>query len=95
MNTTVDPCEDFYRFTCDRWTAEHPDHGWFSQNSAFGLIEEKVTFEALKFFQGNETKKEPVPVKQARDFFKGCMDQGIILLKQIDCLICEMFLFTK
>lgn len=76
MDTSVDPCEDFYKFTCGRWTSEHPDHGWFSINSAFALIEEKITFASLKFFQTNSSSKEPFAVNQSRDMFQACMDTG-------------------
>lgn len=24
MDRTVDPCEDFYKFTCGNWAEEHP-----------------------------------------------------------------------
>lgn len=76
MDPTADPCDDFYQYTCGRWTSEHPDHGWFSINSAFALIEEKITFASLKFFQSNATEKEPFAVKQSRDMYQACMDLG-------------------
>ncbi|GLV35324.1 Neprilysin 5 [Carabus blaptoides fortunei] len=75
MNTSVNPCDDFYQYTCGRWTAEHPDHGWFVQNSAFAILEEKIAFATLKFFQSNASAKEPEPVKQSRNMYKACMDQ--------------------
>ncbi|RWS05788.1 endothelin-converting enzyme 2-like isoform X4 [Dinothrombium tinctorium] len=24
MNTSVDPCDDFYKFTCGKWAQVHP-----------------------------------------------------------------------
>lgn len=29
MDTTVDPCEDFYRFTCGNWAEDHPRYIYF------------------------------------------------------------------
>lgn len=76
MDPSVDPCDDFYEFTCGRWTSEHPDHGWFSMYSSFALIEEKITFASLKYFQSNVSKEEPFAVKQSRDMFQACLDTG-------------------
>jgi predicted metalloendopeptidase len=39
MDKTVDPCEDFYTFTCGNWANEHPtpdtaiEHNWFAERT--------------------------------------------------------------
>jgi predicted metalloendopeptidase len=39
MDKTVDPCEDFYAFTCGNWADEHPtpdtaiEHNWFAERT--------------------------------------------------------------
>ncbi|XP_018319992.1 endothelin-converting enzyme homolog isoform X2 [Agrilus planipennis] len=74
MNLAIDPCEDFYKFTCGRWSKEHPNHGWFSHYSSFETVDEHIAFATMRFFKSNESDNEPLPVKQSRYLYKSCMD---------------------
>lgn len=80
MDFTVDPCEDFYSYTCGRWSIEHPNHGWYPKFSTFETINERISIEANKFLMKNESENEPSPVKQSRYFYKSCMDQGLCFI---------------
>lgn len=79
MNLNVNPCDDFYEYTCGHWTEEHPNHGWYPKFSSFSTIGERVAINVLNFLKTNATEMEPVPVQQTRDFYKSCMDQGNLL----------------
>ncbi|XP_022902040.2 neprilysin [Onthophagus taurus] len=74
MDLSVDPCEDFYNYTCGKWTEEHINHGWYSRFSTFETINERVIVSTLNFLNSNESKSEPLPVKQSRDLYKSCMN---------------------
>ncbi|XP_017772968.1 PREDICTED: neprilysin-11 [Nicrophorus vespilloides] len=74
MDKSVDPCEDFYEFSCGRWSVEHPNHGWYPKFSTFETIDERVLLSSLNFLTSNESQEEPLPVKQSRYFYKSCMD---------------------
>ncbi|KAF5294546.1 hypothetical protein FQR65_LT10738 [Abscondita terminalis] len=74
MDPNVDPCEDFYKFTCGRWTKEHPNHGWYPHYSSFETADERIAVSALNFLQSNISKKDPLPVRQSRDLFLSCMN---------------------
>lgn len=76
MDPTVDPCDDFYRFTCGRWSEEHPNHGWYPKFTTFETIEERVELRILDFLTKNSSEEDPLPVKQSRDFFTSCMNLG-------------------
>ncbi|KAJ3659201.1 hypothetical protein Zmor_010902 [Zophobas morio] len=76
MDFSVDPCDDFYQYTCGRWSKEHPNHGWFPSFSAFSTIMEEVLIATEDFLdsENDDDNNEPFSVKQARNFYKSCMD---------------------
>lgn len=72
-----DPCEDFYQYTCGRWSQEHPNHGWFPSFSAFSTISERVLIAIEEFLTSESKENEPDAVKQSRNFYKSCLDSGV------------------
>lgn len=75
MDTSVNPCEDFYKYSCGHWSEEHPNHGWYPSFSNFELIDERVLLATLNFLQTNNSDQDPVPVKQARMLHQSCMNK--------------------
>lgn len=74
MDQNIDPCDDFYKFTCGNWPDEHPrpdsssSHDWFTERQT------KVLRKVREFLQSNLTNSDPLPVNQARMMYKACMD---------------------
>ncbi|KAG5890085.1 hypothetical protein JTB14_003648 [Gonioctena quinquepunctata] len=78
LDFSVDPCENFYEYTCGKWSEEHPNHGWFSSFSSFTTITEKVAISSLQVLTSESTgKDEPEALQKSRDFYKSCMDVGM------------------
>ncbi|KAJ8680665.1 hypothetical protein QAD02_016452 [Eretmocerus hayati] len=75
MNTSIDPCDDFYSYVCGRWPESHPsldlsqEHSWFREKSA------KVTRTIRDLLVKNFTAQNlPWAVSEARTLFESCMD---------------------
>lgn len=75
MDETVDPCEDFYQFTCGNWGDEHPrpdsvtSYDWFSEKQG------KILRQVRTFLQQNSSENDPKAVVKTRTMYKACMDE--------------------
>lgn len=78
----MDPCDDFYKFTCGKWSEEHPNHGWWRSFSSFSTISERIAIASQNALTNdNKTNlTEPKALKKAKDFFKSCLDTGEIFV---------------
>ncbi|RZB39536.1 neprilysin-like, partial [Asbolus verrucosus] len=83
LDFSVDPCDDFYKYTCGRWSEEHPNHGWFPSFSAFSTISERILIAIENFLTSEEEEDEPLSVKQTRSFYKSCMDLVYKYLQEV------------
>ncbi|KAH8041930.1 hypothetical protein HPB51_019630 [Rhipicephalus microplus] len=63
MDTSVDPCDDFYRYTCGSWKPNHKEH------SMVARMFDHMTKIAIEEMEGPGDK---ALVPKALDFFKNC-----------------------
>ena len=77
MDTTADPCVDFYQFSCGGWMKHNPIPGDQSNWSVYG----KLANDNYQFLWGilddlskNKANRTPVQ-QQLGDFFGSCMDE--------------------
>ncbi|XP_032667048.1 neprilysin-11 isoform X2 [Odontomachus brunneus] len=79
MDTSVDPCDDFYHYTCGRWPMEHPIPDSSLTNTWFHERTDRVSRKIRELLQENVTSESsPWAVTQAKTLFTSCMDMKAI-----------------
>uniref|UniRef100_A0A158PCF4 Neprilysin-1 n=1 Tax=Angiostrongylus cantonensis TaxID=6313 RepID=A0A158PCF4_ANGCA len=74
INFSVDPCVDFFEFTCGSWKAKHPIPSHRISYSQFDKLSDKVQEEMRAVFES----KEASPSKSAsalKAMYRKCMDK--------------------
>ncbi|KAL2723788.1 endothelin-converting enzyme isoform X3, partial [Vespula maculifrons] len=75
MDTSVDPCDDFYKYTCGRWPQEHPIPDSSLTNSWFNERTERVARTIRDLLRRNISDgNAPWSVQQAKILYTSCLD---------------------
>ena len=88
MDRSVDPCVDFYTFSCGKWLDKNPIPADRSRWNVYG----KVANDNQRFLWGMlEEAARPLPGRDANtqkigDYFASCMDEAAIEKAGIDPL---------
>ncbi|KAK7869215.1 hypothetical protein R5R35_001157 [Gryllus longicercus] len=78
MDTSVEPCNDFYKFACGRWAEDHPlpdaaySNDWFIETST--LVNQQIQ----DYLETNDSESDPESVNQARRLYRSCMDTELL-----------------
>jgi len=78
VDKTLDPCNDFYKYACNKWLTANPippDQVYWSTGSGLQLWNENLLRETLVAASANDPKRDAVHQKIG-DYWSACMDES-------------------
>ncbi len=78
VDKTLDPCNDFYKYSCSKWLAANPipaDQVYWSTGSGLELWNENLLRETLQAASANDPQRGAVQQKIG-DYYAACMDES-------------------
>ncbi len=80
MDKTVDPCEDFYQYSCGAWRRDNPippDQARWGRFNELAEYNRQLLHEILEKASANDPKRDPLTQKVG-DFYTSCMDEKTV-----------------
>lgn len=75
MNQNIDPCTDFYQFTCGNYQSAHQQSYWVNSVNIFTELESTVFTKTVNFFTNlSSTNETPEVVQKAKYLYDACVD---------------------
>jgi len=78
VDNTLDPCNDFYKYACNKWLTANPippDEVFWGSGSSLQLWNENLLRETLEAAGANDPKRSPNQQKIG-DYWTACMDES-------------------
>ena len=81
LNATVNPCEDFYRFSCEGWMQRNPIPKSYNDYSTFTKVSQEIEDELRGLLEKHDKVLDDAKntayeaLRKAKNFYQSCMDE--------------------
>lgn len=73
INESVDPCEDFFEFSCGKWIADNPIPDDHTSYGRFDVVREKIYREMKDLYEA-DTLSTSNAINNLKKIYAACMD---------------------
>ena len=73
VNESVDPCEDFFEFSCGKWIADNPIPDDHTSYGRFDVVREKIYREMKDLYEA-DTLSTSNAINNLKKIYAACMD---------------------
>lgn len=73
LNESVDPCKDFFQYSCGSWIKRNPIPSSENRFSTFSQLLDKNNKKLLLLLLDDNDSPSELAVKKTKDYFKSCM----------------------
>ncbi|XP_065344431.1 endothelin-converting enzyme 2-like [Cloeon dipterum] len=87
IDTSVDPCDDFYQFACGGWIEKHPVPEGASHVDQFQLLKDQSKNKIREILEADNSDLKGNPLMQARSLYRSCLDEDKIEKKGVEPIL--------
>ncbi|CAH8866108.1 unnamed protein product [Trichobilharzia szidati] len=79
----VTPCNDFYRYACDKWEKDNPIPEDKHKINTFSSLNKKIEKYIWRLFANSSYATNDIHLNNVRKFYKSCVERGNISLEDL------------
>ncbi|XP_054269919.1 neprilysin-4-like isoform X2 [Macrosteles quadrilineatus] len=78
MDTTADPCDDFYQFACGNWGSHNPIPKDKAAFDTFEVLRESLDTVLKDLLEADPTSDDPEPYVKTKNLYRSCMNEEML-----------------